>query len=194
VAASGPVFYYDLNSPYAWLAAERVNHVLPRPPVWRPISFTHILKETGRVPWPLNEAPDVGIAEIERRAAHRNLPSLRWPEGWPAQTIPMAGLRAATFAAEIGKAVSFSLAAFRQTFLAGRPMDELDNVLLAGAACELHPNAIKAALERDSIKQKLTDATNEALERGVTGVPTVAVGDELFWGDDRLEDAAAALK
>ena len=194
MAASGPVFYYDLNSPYAWLAAERVNHVLPRPPVWRPISFTHILKETGRVPWPLNEAPDVGIAEIERRAAHRNLPSLRWPEGWPAQTIPMAGLRAATFAAEIGKAVSFSLAAFRQTFLAGRPMDELDNVLLAGAACELHPNAIKAALERDSIKQKLTDATNEALERGVTGVPTVAVGDELFWGDDRLEDAAAALK
>ena len=78
-----PVFYYDLNSPYAWLAAERVNHVLPRPPVWRPISSTHILKETGRVPWSLNEAPDVGIAEIERRAAHRNLPSLRWPSGRP---------------------------------------------------------------------------------------------------------------
>jgi len=189
-----PVFYYDLNSPYAWLAAERVNHVLPRPPVWRPISFSHILKATQRLPWSLGPEREGGIAEVERRAAERNLPTIRWPEGWPAQTIPLAGLRAATFAAEIGKSVSFSLAAFRQTFLAGRPMNDLDNVLIAGAACELHPNAIKAALKRDSIKQKLTDATDEALERGVTGVPTVAVGDELFWGDDRLEDAAAALR
>jgi len=188
------VFYYDLNSPYAWLAAERVNHLLPRRPVWRPISFSHILEATERLPWSLGEGCDEGIVEVERRAAERRLPAIRWPDGWPAQTIPMAGLRAATFAAEIGKSVSFSLAAFRQTFLAARPMNELDNVLLAGAACELHPNAIKAALGRESIKQKLTDATNEALERGVTGVPTVAVGDELFWGDDRLEDAAAALR
>ena len=194
VADAQPVFYYDLNSPYAWLAAERVNHVLPRLPVWRPVSFSHILKATQRLPWSLSEERDDGIAEVERRAAERRLPAIRWPDGWPAQTIPMAGLRAATFAAEIGKSVSFSLAAFRQTFLAGRPMNDLDNVLIAGAACELHPNAIKAALKRDSIKQKLTDATNEAIERGVTGVPTVAVGDELFWGDDRLEDAAATLK
>jgi len=189
-----PVFYYDLNSPYAWLAAERVNHVLPRPPVWRPISFSHILKATQRLPWSLGPEREGGIAEVERRAGERGLPAIRWPEGWPAQTIPMTGLRAATFAADIGKSASFSLAAFRQTFLAARPMNQLDNVLLAGAACELHPNAIKAALKRDSIKQKLTDATDEALERGVTGVPTVAVGDELFWGDDRLEDAAAALR
>jgi len=194
VADAQPVFYYDLNSPYAWLAAERVNHVLPRPPVWRPVSLSHILKATQRLPWSLGEGRDEGIVEVERRAAERRLPAIRWPDGWPAQTIPMAGLRAATFAAEIGKSVSFSLAAFRQTFLAGRPMNDLDNVLIAGAACELHPNAIKAALKRDSIKQKLTDATNEAIERGVTGVPTVAVGDELFWGDDRLEDAAATLK
>ena len=193
VADARPVFYYDLNSPYSWLAAERVNHVLPRPTVWRPISFSHILKETRRLPWSLSDQREGGIAEVERRAAERRLPPIRWPEGWPAQTIPMAGLRAATFAAEIGKSVSFSLAAFRQTFLAGRPMNELDNVLIAGAACELHPNATKAALERESIKQKLIDATNEAIERGVTGVPTVAVGDELFWGDDRLEDAAKAL-
>jgi 2-hydroxychromene-2-carboxylate isomerase len=187
-----PVFYYDFNSPYAWLAAERVNHVMPTPPVWRPISFSHVLKHNQRLPWSLTDEREAGIQEIERRAKERGLPELRWAEGWPASTVPMAGLRAATFAAEIGKSISFSLAAFRQTFLAGRPMNELDNVLIAGAACELHPNAIKAALERESVKQKLTDATNEAIERGVEGVPTVAVGDELFWGDDKLEAAARA--
>ena len=50
----------------------------------------------------------------------------------------------------------------------------------------------RAAVEAPEIKQRLRAATDEALRRGVTGVPTVAVGDELYWGDDRLEDAAHA--
>jgi 2-hydroxychromene-2-carboxylate isomerase len=186
------VFYYDFNSPYAWLAAERVNRVMPAPPVWRAISFSHVLKHSQRLPWSVSDEREAGIEAVEKRASERGLPKIRWPEGWPANTIPMAGLRAATFAADIGKSISFSLAAFRQTFLAGRPMNELDNVLIAGAACELHPNAIKTALERDAIKQKLTDNTNEAIELGIHGVPTVAVNGELFWGDDQLEAAARA--
>jgi 2-hydroxychromene-2-carboxylate isomerase len=48
-------------------------------------------------------------------------------------------------------------------------------------------------IETQSVKDGLKKATNEAIERGVVGVPTIAVGDQLFWGDDKLEDAAAAL-
>jgi 2-hydroxychromene-2-carboxylate isomerase len=192
--ASQPVFYYDLNSPYSWLAAERINSLLPEPPLWEPISYSHVIQHTGVLPWSVKQGREKDMQEIERRAAERGLPEVRWPEGWPLETVPLVGLRAATFAAEVGKVVSFSLAAFRQMFNAGRPMSELDNVLLAGAACELHPNALKSAVERDAIKDRLKQATNEAIERGVTGVPTVAVGDELFWGDDRLEEAAAALE
>jgi 2-hydroxychromene-2-carboxylate isomerase len=48
-------------------------------------------------------------------------------------------------------------------------------------------------VERAAVKQRLRDATDAAIACGVTGVPTVALGDKLFWGDDRLEDAAAAL-
>jgi 2-hydroxychromene-2-carboxylate isomerase len=103
-------------------------------------------------------------------------------------------MRAATFAAEIGRAAAFALAAFRQQFNAGRGLNEVDNVLLAGAACELHPKALLAALERDAIKERLREATDDAIARGVPGVPTVRVGDELFWGDERLEDAAAAVR
>jgi 2-hydroxychromene-2-carboxylate isomerase len=103
-------------------------------------------------------------------------------------------MRAAVFAQQAGRAVAFSLAAFRQAFNAGRDLGEVDNVLIAAAACELHPNAVLKALEMQSIKDRLRAATDEAYERGVRGVPTVAVGDELFWGDDRLEEAAAALR
>jgi 2-hydroxychromene-2-carboxylate isomerase len=133
------------------------------------------------------------MAEVERRAAERGLPEVRWPGGWPVETYSLPALRAAVFAAEVGKVVAYTLAAFRQQFNAGRGLNEVDNVLLAAAACELHPNAVLQAIERRSIKDRLREATEDALERGVTGVPTVRVGEELFWGDDRVEEAAAAV-
>jgi 2-hydroxychromene-2-carboxylate isomerase len=80
---------------------------------------------------------------------------------------------------------------FRQVFAAGRDLDE-DTVLLAGAACELHPNAVTKALGTASVKDRLKAATAEAIELGVGGIPTVTVGDQLFWGDDKLEEAVQA--
>ena len=118
----------------------------------------------------------------------------RWPNGWPVETYSLPALRVAVFAAEVGKVVAFNLAAFRQQFNACRGLNDIDNVLLAAAAAELHPKAVLQTVERDAIKQRLKEATEEAIERGVMGVPTVRVGDELFWGDDRLEEAAAALQ
>lgn len=189
-----PVFYYDFNSPYAWLAAERVNSVLPVPPLWQPISFGHVLQATGREPWSFHEpSKSEGIAEIERRAVERGLPAIRWIDGWPVETYSLLPLRAAIFAQQAGRAVSFSLAAFRQFFAAGRTLADLDNVLIAAAASELHPRAVTKGIESQTVKDALRDATQRALELGVVGVPSVAVGDQIFWGDDQLEAAAAAI-
>ena len=102
-------------------------------------------------------------------------------------------MRAATFCQQIGRTVAFSLAAFRQAFAGGKDLGDTDNVLIAAAACELHPNAVLKGIEMQSTKDRLKQATQAAYERGVRGVPTIAVGDRLFWGDDRLEEAAAAL-
>ena len=190
--AKRPIFYYDFNSPYAWLAAERINSVLPEPPVWQPISYSHVIQHTGMPPWSVGSGREKQMEEIERLAAKRRLPPMCWPEGWPLETVPLAGLRAATFAFELGEVVAFSLAAFRETFLAGRPMSLLENVLRAAAASGLQPQAVGEAVERDAIKDGLKEATQQAIELGVTGVPTVRVGHRLFWGDDRLEEAAAA--
>ncbi len=190
-----PVFYFDINSPFAWLAAERIHDVLLTPPVWQPVAFAFILRHEERVPWSLEseELREAGMRVVEERARDRNLQAVRWPPEWPRESYSIQAMRAATFAAEIGKVTAFALAAFRQQFNAGRAMSDVDNVLLAAAACELHPRALLQALKRESIKQKLKDATEDAITRGVPGVPTVRVGEELFWGDDRLEEAAGAL-
>lgn len=191
--ADRPTFYYDFYSPYSYLAAERVNALMPVVPEWRPISFGHILQRSERRPWSFERDAEheEHRREIERRVAERGLPELRWPPGWPVETYSIVGARAASFAKASGRAVAFSLACFRQVFAAGRVLDE-DTILLAGAACELHPRAVLKGIGSRNVKDDLRAATDAAFERGVRGVPTVAVGDELFWGDDRLEDAAAA--
>jgi 2-hydroxychromene-2-carboxylate isomerase len=188
------VFYYDLGSPYAYLAAERVNGVFAEagaePPEWEPILLGGLFKRFGRDSWANGPGRDEGLHECERRAQLYGLPSIRWPEPFPGNTL--MAMRAAVFAKEIGRAVSFSLAAFRQAFAAGRDLSEPDNVLLAAAASELHPRALLGAVERDAIKARLRQATEQAGDRGVRGVPSLLVGDDVFWGDDRLDDAASA--
>jgi 2-hydroxychromene-2-carboxylate isomerase len=185
------MFYYDLGSPYAWLAAERIHQVLPVVAVWQPILLGGIWQRSGGGSWARTERREQGMREIERRAAGYGLLPVKWPDPWPSNTL--AAMRAAVFAQQAGRAVAFSLAAFRQAFAAGRDLAEIDNVLIAAAACELHPNAVLKGIELRSTKDRLRAATDEAYERGVRGVPTVAVGDRLFYGDDRLEAAAAEL-
>jgi len=185
------VFYYDLGSPYSYLSAERLQRVLPVMPVWQPILLGGVWQQSGGRSWGVTDERVAGQREVERRAEEYGLMPVRWPEGWPNNTLK--AMRAAVFAQSIGRAVAFSLAAFRQAFAGGRDLSDVDNVLIAAAACELHPNAILKAIETQSVKDKLREATAEAYDRGVRGVPTIAVGDQLFWGDDRLEEAAAAI-
>ena len=140
-----PTFYYDLGSPYAYLTAERISSVLPVVPVWQPILLGGIWQQSGGRSWATTDGREAGMAEVERRAAAYELMPLRWPDPWPGNTL--AAMRAATFAQQIGRAVAFSLAAFRQAFAGGRDLSEIDNVLIAAAACELHPNAVLKGIE-----------------------------------------------
>jgi 2-hydroxychromene-2-carboxylate isomerase len=187
-----PVFYFDLGSPYSYLAAERVNHVLPVVPVWQPVLLGAIFSARGYGSWSQTDEREPGMAEVERRAGERGMPGIRWSDPWPGNTL--SAMRAATFAQQTGRTVAFALAAFRQAFAAGRDLTDVDNVLLAAAACELHPRAVLKGIEMQSVKDALRAATEEAIARGVTGVPTIAVGEHVFWGDDRLEEAAAAIR
>jgi 2-hydroxychromene-2-carboxylate isomerase len=117
------------------------------------------------------------------------LAPVRWPEPFPGNTL--FAMRAASYAKQIGRTVAFSLAAFRQAFAAGRDLTDPDNVLLAAAAAEIHPRALLAAVERDSVKAALREATERAGDLGALGVPTVIVDGRVFWGDDKLDEAAA---
>jgi predicted DsbA family dithiol-disulfide isomerase len=82
-------------------------------------------------------------------------------------------MRAAVFAQQAGRVVAFSLAAFRQQFAAGRDLSDVDNVLIAAAACELHPRAVLKGLESRGVQERLEETAKEAAALGVREVPAV---------------------
>jgi 2-hydroxychromene-2-carboxylate isomerase len=128
---------------------------------------------------------------LERRAAALRLQPMRWPPRFPFESD--RAMLAATYARRLGKCVPFSLAAFRQAFAGGNTLDDDDVVVIAGAACEIHPRALLAALRQRSVRAELERASEEALALGVTDVPAVRIGETVIVGERRLEEAGALL-
>jgi 2-hydroxychromene-2-carboxylate isomerase len=185
-------FYFDLGSPFVYLAAERLDRVLPEPVRWQPVSLGALFKLTGRSSWGLGEGREDGMADVERRAAQYGLPAVKWPDPWPGHYL--MAMRAATFAFREGAGREFTMSALRLAFREGGDLSLPENVLEAASRVGLDPVEVERATQEPDIKQALREATDAAHELGVFGVPTIAAGDELFWGDDRLEEAAARLR
>jgi 2-hydroxychromene-2-carboxylate isomerase len=168
---SQPVFTYDIGSPEAYLAAERVVEALGVVPEFEPVLASRLPGgEIGT--FRCAEEEDIHRADVERRAAKQGLQPVRWPD-WPFDSEP--AMLAATYAKGIGKVVAFSLAAFRQAFAAGTDLSKPEGVIVAAAACEIHPRAVLRALESRAVAEALEASTEAALAAGVTGVPAVRV-------------------
>jgi 2-hydroxychromene-2-carboxylate isomerase len=179
-----PSFFYDLGDPESYIAAERVIAALPIVPEWVPV-WADGLQEG-----PVEDRPGRRTA-LEALAVRRGLQPLRWPAGWPGDS--RRALVVATYAKQIGRTVAFSLAAFRQAFAGGRQLADDDTLLIAAAACELHPNAVLKALEREALGVALDVATNAARAAGVRRVPALVWEGEVFHGDAGVDVLADLL-
>jgi 2-hydroxychromene-2-carboxylate isomerase len=169
-------FYFDLSSPFTYLAAERVDRLFPNL-VWRPV-----LEEALQ-----GAAPDRDLAE--ERAGALGLP-LVWPEFGPESVRP--AMRVASLAAEQGRAAPFVLAATRLAFCGGFELDHPDVLAEAAAAANLGlDDCLRAAgdIGRDGAMEQ---GARRLLAQGADRLPAVRVGRVLFAGEDRVAEAAAA--
>jgi 2-hydroxychromene-2-carboxylate isomerase len=184
-------FYFDLASPLAYLAAERVLHALPGPAEWRPVLASELPGGERAEVWRCESEREAFREDVARRAAQLGLQPLRWPEPFPFDSA--LAMRVATYAKSIGRAVPFAQAAFRQSFAGGRDLAELDNVLIAAAACEMHPAAVTRGAELASVSAQLETATNEAADLGIIEIPAIVIGDDVFEGERAVEQARARM-
>ncbi len=186
-----PAFYFDLFSPEAYLAAERVIATLPVGAEWIPVLASSLPAADTLEGWRCETDREAFCERIARTAARRGLQPLHWPQPFPFDSL--LAMRVATYAKQIGRTVPFALAAFRQAFAGGRDLSVPDNVLIAAAACEMHPNAVLKGAGLRSVAERLDRATQLAAERGVRDVPAVWLASgEVFHGDDALDLAARA--
>lgn len=178
-----PVFYYDLGNPRCYLVGETIMSTLPVVPEWEPVLASQIAAS--------EPAEDPDRAELERLIGELGLQPMRWPTRWP----PDSGraMLAATYAKKVGRGVAFSLAAFRQEFAGGRDIGDEDTVLIAGAACEMHPVALAKGIELRSTAQALQTACERAVNAGVGSLPAIQMGNDIYQGREALSQAASAL-
>jgi len=178
-AADG--FYFDLASPACYLVAEQILQALPGPLEWRPVLGSGL--------------PESGAGELRGRIAELaeelGLQALRWPPRTPFDSE--TAMLAATYAKSIGRTVAFAQAAFRQAFAGGRDLGDVEHVLIAAAACEIHPRALLRALESRLVRSQLASATEAAARAGVRRVPTVVRAGHSYTGVDLLDVARQVL-
>jgi 2-hydroxychromene-2-carboxylate isomerase len=187
-----PQLYFDLASPYAYLALERAEEVLGCRVALEPVLVGAIFGWRGRGSWALTEQRAAGMAEIERRARRYGLPPMTWPGGWPANAL--GAMRCAVWADRQHRLAAFAHAVCRRQWAEGA--DIADRDVLAACATEAGLDAAEmlAAIQAPELKEQLRSVTERAWEAGVRGVPTLRVGESLFFGDDHLEEAAALIR
>jgi len=186
--AAPPLLFYDLGSPYAYLAVARAERVLGTPPELRPVLLGAIFAVRGHGSWSATPRREAGMAEVERRAAAYGLPPLRWPADWPPNTL--AAMRAAVWAEREGRGAPFARAAFRRAFAEGADLADAGVLADIAGTVGLDGAALAGAIASRAVKDDLRDRTASALDLGVRGVPTLATGGRLLYGDDRLDDAS----
>ena len=188
---SGSVdFYFDFSSPYGYLASERIDGLAAkhgRSVAWRPMLLGAVFQKIGGSPL-VNQPMKGPYSQHDMlRSARLHGIVFNVPDNFPVNSIAacrayywLAGSDAAT-------ARDFALALYRGYFVENRDLSQPEIVVEAAQALGVDGDALVAAVQDQAIKDRLRAENDAAIERGVFGSPTVFVGDEMFWGHDRLE-------
>jgi 2-hydroxychromene-2-carboxylate isomerase len=179
--------YYDLASPYAYLAFMRAADVLGEPPALQPVLVGAIFVSRGYGSWAHMETREENVAEVERRAERYGLPPVTWPPNWPPNSL--SAMRAAVWAQrEHGAGAAFSRAAFSAAFARNADLGEVET--LERVAAEVGLDGLREGIADPAVKAALREATDAAIAAGVPGVPTLRTADgRMLFGDDRLHEA-----
>ena len=188
-------FWYEFASTYSYLSAMRIEGLAEAAGVairWRPFLLGPIFQAQGWATSPFNLFPAKGRhmwRDTEREAARLGLPCRR-PEPFPQNSLVAA--RVALLGAEHPWGPTFTKAVYRAEFGEGRSIAEPAAIQDILAHLGLDADAILKAAQAEPNKTRLKAVTEEARSRGLFGAPTfIAEDGELFWGNDRLEQALA---
>ena len=187
-------FFYEFASTYSYITAMRIAPLAQAAGVtvrWRPFLLGPIFKQQGWETSPFNLYPAKGrymVRDCERQCAALGI-AFRLPDPFPQNTLLAARVALAALAEGWGE--DFSRAVYRAQFAEGRQIGSAEVIGAIVRDLGRDGGAVLARAQSDAIKQELRAATEEAQRLGIFGAPSFVAGGELFWGNDRLEQALA---
>ena len=197
-------FFYDCSSPWTYLAIKRVIPLCEAVGAdidWRPIIVGGVFNAVNQQVYAFREG-FLGEDSPKSRYFFKDMADwarmvdieLIWPEGHPINAVK--AMRGALYALDQGSPVPWSLAVCKAYWGGGDDTDIADEAVLARLAQEvgLDAEALLAATADESFKARLRANTDEVIARGGFGSPTMFIGDDMYFGNDRLELVAAALR
>jgi 2-hydroxychromene-2-carboxylate isomerase len=184
-------FWFTMGSTYSFLSVMRLADVERSSGIsfrWHPFHLLVILQEMKHVPFADKPAKSAYMwRDIERRAAMYGLEA-RLPAPYPARQSIVANL-VATLGMHEGWGCDFVRAAYRRWFQLGQETGSEPNLSESLREIGQDPDRALKLADGDDVRAMLTAETDAARTLGIFGSPTFSAGKELFWGDDRLEDA-----
>lgn len=183
-------FYFDFSSSYSYIALPRLARLVDDHDChvnWKPILLGVIFKTMNHAPPAADTTKGRYVwRDVERSSEFAGLP-FKWPEPFPFNSLSAARIFWYLADSDMDKAVEWARAVFHASFGEGRDCSGPEVLAAVAADLDLDGQELLEATGNDAVKERLKQVTGEAMERGVFGAPTFFVGDEMFWGGDRLE-------
>ena len=187
-------FFFDVGSPTVYLAATQLSKIARRhgaTVLWRPFLLGGVFKATGNVSPATVPAKSRYMGDdLERFARRYEIPFLFNPF-FPVNTLAL--MRGAVAYQQQGRLDQYIEAIFTAMWVTGKNMNEPTIVAEVLDTIGIEAQEFLVAIAAQDVKHKLKSNTEEAVERGAFGAPTFFVGDEMFFGQDRLDFVEAAL-
>ncbi len=189
-------FWYSIGSTYSYLTVMRLADTAKQAGVtvrWRPFNVRHVMVEQKNIPFTNKPVKTAYMwRDIERRAAGYGLQP-KIPAPYPLPELVFAN-QVAILGCQEGWGEAYTTQTYRQWFEKGLRPGEKPNLSTSLAAIGQDAERVIEQANSDRIVQALADETEQAMALGVFGAPSFVVGTEVFWGDDRLDDAIAWAK
>ena len=186
-------FWFTVGSTYTYLTVSRLHKVQAASGIrfrWRPFNARAIMQEMNNVPF---ATKPIKLAymwrDVERRALKYDLP-IKVPAPYPLKNFDLAS-RVAVLGEIEGWCPNYVRASYRRWFVEGKEAGTEPNLSESLSEIGQDPNLVIAAADAESIRLAYDDNTREARHLNIFGSPTFVARGELFWGDDRLDDAMA---
>lgn len=185
-------FWYSIGSTYSYLTVMRMHGYAARHGLtlrWRPFDVRHIMVAQNNIPFRDKPVKTAYMwRDLERRAALYGLP-IRVPAPYPLRNLPLAN-QVALLGMSEGWGEAYTVETYRRWFQDGQEAGSEPNLSDSLRAVGQDPEATLARAMGEEAHRALARETATAQAMGVFGSPTFVVGKEVFWGDDRLDDAA----